>query len=135
MFFKVISSMGYKKLLPMSICLLFFLGIASCTLQELEAPGNLVPPTADLDPLLPQLKITVAGHNRAIHLQTFGNPDNPPLFILHGGPGADFRIFLPFKCWLLISLWSCGIPGVPGCQKESQRKNYQSTILIKKLRK
>lgn len=62
-----------------------------------DAPGMLVPPTAAEDPLLPQIKITVAGHTRAVHLQTFGNPANTPVYVLHGGPGADFKLFLPLK--------------------------------------
>ncbi len=60
-------------------------------------PGALVPPTADQDPNLPQIEVNVSNHSRALHLQTFGNPDNPTLFVLHGGPGADFRMLLPLK--------------------------------------
>ena len=77
----------------LQVCALF-----SCTkiLNE-EASGMLVPPTADQDAKLPQINITVAGHTRAIHLQTFGNAANPPVYILHGGPGADFRLFLPLQ--------------------------------------
>ena len=44
----------------------------------------LVPPTADQDLSLPQIKITVAGHARAIHIETFGDPLNPTLIVLHG---------------------------------------------------
>lgn len=68
-----------------------------CDTLDTEMPGALVPPTADQDPALTQLDVHVAGHNRSLHLQTFGNPDNPPVFVLHGGPGADFRMLLPLK--------------------------------------
>ncbi|MEJ7685137.1 MAG: hypothetical protein WKG06_46280 [Segetibacter sp.] len=57
----------------------------------------LVPPTANQDTQLPQLRIHVANYDRIIHLQTFGNPANPAIFVLHGGPGADFKLFLPLK--------------------------------------
>ncbi len=77
--------------------LVVVVAITSCTLLDTESPGNLVPPTADEDPALPQLEIEVAGRKRKIHLQTFGSPSNPPVFILHGGPGADFRLLLPLK--------------------------------------
>jgi proline iminopeptidase len=77
--------------------LLLLLIILSCNLKELELPGALVPPTADQDKNLPQITIHVAGHDRAIHLQTFGNPNNPPVFVLHGGPGGDFKLLLPLK--------------------------------------
>ena len=79
------------RLLPLLI--LVMNGCAKNT----ETPGNLVPPTADQDSSLPQIKIHVAGHDRSIHLQTFGNPANPPVFVLHGGPGADFKLLLPLK--------------------------------------
>ncbi|HEY0679792.1 MAG TPA: alpha/beta fold hydrolase [Chitinophagaceae bacterium] len=66
-------------------------------MKDIESTGSLVPPTAAEDPLLPKLVVNVAGKERALHLQTFGNPVNPPLFVLPGGPGADFRLLLPLK--------------------------------------
>lgn len=71
--------------------------VSSCSIKDIEKPGNIVPPTAGQDTSLPQLSVTVAGHTRKLHLQTFGNPQNPPVFILPGGPGADFRLLLPLK--------------------------------------
>ena len=82
----------YFFIVSMSLyCLLY-----SCA-KNTETPGNLVPPTASEDPALPQIKIHVAGHDRSIHLQTFGDADNPPVLILPGGPGGDFRLLLPLK--------------------------------------
>lgn len=82
-----------KFLLLVSIVSTFF----QCAKLDTETPGNLVPPTADQDSGLPQLEITVANHLRTLHLQTFGNPSNPPVFIMPGGPGADFKLLLPLK--------------------------------------
>lgn len=79
------------------IFLLILLAAWSCDTLSTETPGALVPPTADQDPSLPQLNVEVAEHERSLHLQTFGNPDNPPVFVLHGGPGADFRLLLPLQ--------------------------------------
>lgn len=79
------------------IFIIFTFILFACELNDEEAPGSLVPPTAAEDPGLPQLTITVSGKERAVHLQTFGNPDNPPILMLPVGPGADFRFFLPFK--------------------------------------
>lgn len=59
------------------------------------APGAWVPPTADEDPALPQQQIVLSGRPVAIHVRTFGTPDAAPIFVLHGGPGADFRLLLP----------------------------------------
>jgi len=68
--------------------------LSSCT--SLTGPGYLVPPTVDEDPVLPQAVIEVSGKSRALHLQTFGDPANPPLFFMHGSL-ADHRAFLPFR--------------------------------------
>lgn len=62
-----------------------------------QGAGNLLPPTADEDDALPQVRLTIAGAERALHLETFGDPTSPPLFVLPGGPGADFRMLLPLK--------------------------------------
>jgi len=54
-------------------------------------PGNLVPPTVDEDASLPALDI----RDTRLHVQTFGDPANPTLIFLHGGPGTgDHRSLL-----------------------------------------
>lgn len=58
---------------------------------------ELVPATADQDPRLPQLKLEVAGHERALHLETFGDEGNPVLLVYHGGEGSDYRAMLPLQ--------------------------------------
>ncbi len=68
-----------------------------CSLAAPDDPGALVPPTADEDPALPQVAIQVAGHRRALHLETFGDAANPPLFAFHGGGGNDYRAMLPLR--------------------------------------
>ncbi len=52
--------------------------------QKIDDLGVLVPPTVDQDPNLPGVSVNVAGKQRLIHVRTFGNASNPPLFILHG---------------------------------------------------
>lgn len=69
----------------------------SCSLGAPDEPGALVPPTADQDPALPQISIEVAGRHRALHLETFGDPTDPPLFAFHGGGGNDYRAMLPLR--------------------------------------
>lgn len=75
--------------------LLLWVMASACQAADPEAPGNLVPATADQDPALPQLTVDVAGHRRALHLQTFGDAASPVALVLPGGPGADFRLLLP----------------------------------------
>jgi proline iminopeptidase len=59
-----------------------------------DGPGNLVPPTADEDPLVPQIAMAVAGHTRAVHVRTVGDPTRPVLLVLHGSM-SDSRAYLP----------------------------------------
>lgn len=68
--------------------------LAACA--SIPAPGSLVPPTADQDPRLPQIDITVAGRKRAIHIETFGAPGNPVLLVLHGSI-SDYRGLRGFR--------------------------------------
>jgi proline iminopeptidase len=61
-----------------------------------EDLNALVPPTADQDPSLPQIRLEIAGHTRAIHVETFGEPSSPVLLVLHGSL-ADFRALRLFR--------------------------------------
>lgn len=55
-----------------------------------EAPGNLVPGTVDDDPNLPSFE----ANGSSFHIETRGDPANPPVVVLHGGPGHDYRCML-----------------------------------------
>ena len=55
--------------------------------------GNLVPKTVDQDPTLPSIKV----NGTELHSEVFGNPNNPMLLFLHGGPGSDYRNGLNVK--------------------------------------
>lgn len=83
---------------PLHRALLFVLVAASVVgCISPNEPGALVPPTADEDPALPQFEAVIEGHPRALHLETFGDPTRPVLLVLHGGPGADFRLLRPLS--------------------------------------
>jgi proline iminopeptidase len=64
--------------------------LAGCEQLDPEKSGNLVPKTVDEDPALPAVQLS----QTKLHVQTFGQPQNPKIFILKGGPGADFRYML-----------------------------------------
>ncbi len=66
------------------LCLLLPLLFSIYACESLDTIGALVPPTVDQDRSLPSVAVNVAGRQRLIHVRTFGNPSNPPLFILHG---------------------------------------------------
>lgn len=69
------------------------IALAAATACETLAPGdpgNLVPRTADEDPSLPSIGM----NGSRFHVETFGNPANPVIVFLHGGPGGDYRSLL-----------------------------------------
>ena len=62
----------------------------SCDILEPSDPGLLVPLTVDEDPLLPAISV----NGTQLHSEAFGNPDDPMIVVLHGGPGGDYRSML-----------------------------------------
>jgi proline iminopeptidase len=71
---------------------LLLVAIAGCSgLLDPDDPGNLVPGTVDDDPSLPAIDLA----DTRLHLETFGDPGDPAIIFLHGGPGADYRSLLP----------------------------------------
>lgn len=76
-------------LLPIGIAL----GLAGLTVGALYARARgdypVVPTVAD-DPSLPSLEID--GYR--FHAETHGDPTNPTVIVLHGGPGGDYRSLL-----------------------------------------
>lgn len=66
-----------------------------CTSLDITEPGNLVPKTVDQDPSLPSIPV----NNTLLHAETFGDPADPMIVILHGGPGSDYRSLLNCKAF------------------------------------
>lgn len=74
----------------------FILGLllVSCyDLEDAAMPGALVPLTVDQNPRLPSLPI----NDTLLHAEHHGNPVDPLIIVLHGGPGADYRSMLNLK--------------------------------------
>lgn len=74
-------------LMALTMVIAFF---TSCDTQELSQPGALVPRTVDEDSTLPSIFVNGA----LLHAQTFGNPNDPMIVVIHGGPGVDYRNLL-----------------------------------------
>ncbi len=67
--------------------LLAGLAASACDIMSPGDPGNLVPPTVAEDASLPAIEM----NGSRFHAETFGNPANPVIVLLHGGPGGDYR--------------------------------------------
>jgi proline iminopeptidase len=80
-----------KKLVFIIPVLICFIGLPGCK-QEIgiNQEGNLVPKTVELDKSLPAISI----NGTMLHAESFGNPNDPLLIVLHGGPGSDYRYLL-----------------------------------------
>ena len=59
----------------------------ACKPFSTEEPGLLVPRTVDEDGSLPSINV----NGRQLHSESFGNPNDPMIVVLHGGPGGDYR--------------------------------------------
>ncbi|MDJ1471032.1 alpha/beta fold hydrolase [Cytophagaceae bacterium DM2B3-1] len=99
----------YKTILSLFFLLLSFQGCRS-----IDEPGTLVPPTTDQDPALSQISVNVAGHTRSLHCFTYGDPQNPPLFVLHGSYDEirSYRVLQILSDKYYVVMWSqrgCGL--------------------------
>lgn len=63
------------------------LAMTACETMDPGDPGNLVPLTVAEDVSLPAIEM----NGSRFHLETMGNPSNPKIVFLHGGPGGDHR--------------------------------------------
>src|SRR5688572_29141984 len=71
--------------------LLLSLAVSGCVCAD--DPGNLVPKTVVDDPTLPAIAI----NGTRLHSEAFGEPTDPIIVVLHGGPGSDYRGLLPLR--------------------------------------
>lgn len=68
--------------------------LSACTKElKVNEEGNLVPKTVELDASVPAISV----NGTRLHAETFGNPSDKMLVILHGGPGSDYRYLLNCK--------------------------------------
>jgi len=81
-----------KNLLFLVVLLMLF---TRCEELDPREPGLLVPRTADQDASIPSIFV----NNTVLHSEAFGNPADPMLVILHGGPGSDYRYLLNCKAF------------------------------------
>lgn len=77
--------MRILKWVPLAV-----MAIGGCDTLDPSEPGNLVPRTVAEDASIPAIEM----NGSRFHLETFGDPANPVIVFLHGGPGGDYRSLL-----------------------------------------
>ena len=85
-----------KQLLKLSIFIWAFIAFSGCSKEdfhEMDEPGLLVPRTVDEDLELPSITL----NGTMLHAEAYGNPEDPMIVAIHGGPGGDYRSLLPDK--------------------------------------
>lgn len=80
---------GAVRAVSVILAAVFFLFFAVFSARA-ELP---VPKTVSEDPSIPHINVNGA----VFHAETFGDPANPAVIVVHGGPGWDFRSLLPLK--------------------------------------
>ncbi len=85
-----------KKIIFVILLLVTSILVTNCDTVDPSEPGNLVPKT------VAEGNNEHSGHmadinGSKLHIETFGNPNNPLIVFLHGGPGFDFRRLLRLK--------------------------------------
>lgn len=82
------------KRLALGFTLLIAIILAGFIIAFLSTSGEYtIPETLDSDPLVPRIEL----NGIEFHSETFGDPENPTLIVLHGGPGADYRYLLDLQ--------------------------------------
>lgn len=61
--------------------------VCSCDTRESDEPGLLVPLTVMEDPTLSAIEV----NGTRLHSQAIGDPNDPMVVVIHGGPGIDYR--------------------------------------------
>jgi proline iminopeptidase len=86
---KITNKMKHAFLVALGIIFL----VTGCDELDPKEPGLLVPRTVDEDSSLPSIIV----NNTQLHAESFGNPHDPMVVVLHGGPGNDYHYLVNCK--------------------------------------
>ncbi len=75
------------------ISIVLAIPVILCALVYLLTAGAHVAETVEQDPSLPHVTIDSV----TFHAETFGDPDDPVVIVVHGGPGNDYKSLLSLK--------------------------------------
>ena len=81
------------KGLTMSIAAAGLLMFTSTSCEKIDSYDELVPQTVELDKSLPSLSV----NGTTLHAETFGDPNDPLIIGIHGGPGDDYKSIINLK--------------------------------------
>lgn len=100
---------------------------AACKKEDMAEPGTLVPRTVDQDATLPSLPV----NGTLLHVESHGDPSDPLLVIVHGGPGGDYRSLLNAKDFadegfhvVFYDQRGCGL------SKREEKSQYQAQTAV-----
>jgi len=85
-----------KKFTSCLLSIIILVIFTSCDTIDPSEPGNLVPKTVSEGNVDHSNHLAVINGTK-LHVETYGNPKNPVIVFLHGGPGFDFRSMLKLK--------------------------------------
>ncbi len=88
-----VMSNKLKNILLMIVALFALPLIVFLTIFFSTGGNYQVPATVSQDQSLPQVVL----NQISFHVETFGKPENPPLLVLHDGPGGDYQSLLALK--------------------------------------
>jgi proline iminopeptidase len=81
----------FLKLAGIVLGSLFLVALIGSIILYISTDGDYaVPATVIADLSLPRVEID----GYTFHAETFGDPSNPVVIVLHGGPGGDYRSLL-----------------------------------------
>lgn len=107
------------------------LAVALTSCLDPNEPGNLVPKTVEEDASLPRIEV----NGTLLHAETYGDPANPLVLVLHGGPGADYRALLPLSALaddgFFVVFWDqrgCGL------SKRHPAEDYSLEVVLQDLK-
>ena len=108
---------------------IFLFSFFACSdLADPLTPGRLVPLTVEENSSLP----SVAINGTLLHIDTFGNPSDPIIIMIHGGPGGDYRSLLEARAFAndgyFVVFYDQRGTGLSKREDASQFKDVQSAI-------
>jgi proline iminopeptidase len=115
-----------RVILKSLLCIALCFCVVSCD-EDMTKKGALVPKTVNEDKTLPSLNI----NGTQLHVETYGNKNDPMLVVLHGGPGADYRSMLQVRELAALGFFVVFYDQRgSGLSKRESRNHYQGTAVV-----